>query len=159
MLIQAEADRLITLPKRRSNDKRIDFPVARSSIVVELESVDGREEFLLDVNRKGRTIRVAKCTYQTRYMVTVVLVRLDLDGPPHRNPPGPAPLPHLTAFEAIELPCPHLHVYVEDHDVHWAMPAPIHAFSLTGDLHDTLQDFYRYCNVIDPPYIDKRLIT
>jgi hypothetical protein len=55
---------------------------------------------------------VSKCTYQERYAVIEILLRLDIDGPPHQNPDG------------VDVPCPHLHVYREGYGAKWAMPLP-----------------------------------
>ena len=80
-----------------------------------------------------------KCTYQERYAVVEVLVRLDLDGPPHENPDGAV------------LPCPHLHLYKEGFADKWAYPLPAGAFADTTNLTKTFLDFLKYCNVQNIP--------
>jgi len=35
----------------------------------------------------------------------------------------------------------------------WAIPAPNDEFPDTTNLYTTLQDFFRYCNVVEPPKI------
>ena len=52
-------------------------------------------------------------------------MRLDLDGPPHRNP------------DEAEIPCPHLHIYSEGFGDKWAMAAPADRYSNTLDLFST----------------------
>ncbi len=64
---------------------------------VPLLSLDGATHFWLDMSR-GR-IRLEQATLQNRVHSTVVLVRLDIAGPPHTNPDG------------TEVGCPHLHTY------------------------------------------------
>ncbi len=47
--------------------------------------------------------------------------------------------------------------YVEGFMDKWAIPAPNDKFGNTSDLYKTLQDFFGYCNVIDPPTIQKSI--
>ena len=144
-LTQAEADALIALEKCRVDDQPYDYPGMGGSITVPLVSVDKRENFLLDVSR-GR-IDLKKGTYQTRARHIVVLVRLDFGGQPHRNP------------DDVEVASPHLHIYREGYGDKWAFPVPTEEFPNMGDLWQTLEDFMRYCNVTEPPFIRKGLFS
>lgn len=144
-LTQTEADALIALEKHRVDDQPYDYPGMGGSITVPLVSVDKREDFLLDVSR-GR-IDLKKGTYQTRARHIVVLVRLDFGGQPHRNP------------DDVEVPSPHLHIYREGYGDKWAFPVPREEFPNMGDLWQTLEDFMRYCNVTEPPFIRKGLFS
>lgn len=144
-LTQAEADALIALEKRRSDENRYDFPMGGQSVSVPLESVDGREQFLLDLSR-GR-INLSKVKMQNRARQAVVLLRLDLGGPPHRNPDGQ------------EVPPNHLHVYRQGYGDKWAFPVSPDDFPHTSDMWATLNDFLRYCHVTLPPHIDRGLFT
>ena len=89
------------------------------------------------------TIKLKKYTFQTRYSKRVVLVRLDMDGPPHRNPDG------------TKINCPHIHVYREGYDDKWAYPLPSDKFSNPADVWKTMGDFMDYCNIIGKPEINK----
>ncbi len=129
----------MSLPKRLVEELTIDFPRAGDRLQMQLKSTDGREEFLVDVNRRGR-IRLTKCSYQERYAVVEILLRLDVGGPPHENP------------DSSVVPCPHLHVYREGYADKWANALPP-AFTKPSDLVKTLQDFLRYCNVDVVPQI------
>ena len=80
-LSQAEADRLFGSDKIRATDNPYEFPLAGEKLVIPLVSDDRREEFLLDLTRA--TIKLSKATYQNRVHHTVILARLDLDGPAH----------------------------------------------------------------------------
>jgi len=144
-LTQAEADDLIAVEKHRVNEDRHGFPMGGDSLVLPLQSADRREQFLLDISR-GR-IDLVRGKYQNRARQVIVLVRLDFGGRPHRNP------------DDQELPCPHLHVYKEGYGDKWAMPVPVHQFSRISDLYGTLEDFMRFCNITQPPYIDRGLFT
>lgn len=84
---------------------------------------------------------------QNRGRQVVVLVRLDLGGAPHRNP------------DDTEVPAPHLHIYREGYGDKWAIAVPAEHFRDTGDRWATLEDFLRYCNVTQPPRIDRGLFT
>jgi hypothetical protein len=144
-LLQAEADALIAMPKIKVSDDLYDYPGTGGSLVVPLTSQDKREEFLLDIYR-GR-IDLLKGTYQNRGRQIIVLVRIDFGGAPHRNPDG------------TELPCPHLHLYREGYGDKWAIPLPPDKFPNIGDLWVTLEDFMRFCNIVDRPEIVRGLFT
>jgi len=143
-LTQAEANALIAMEKHRVGDTRYSYPLPGELISAPLASPDKREQFLLDV-RRGR-IDLLKVTHQNRGRAVVVLVRLDLGGPPHRNPDGE------------EVPCPHFHIYREGFGDKWALPVPAERFPDLSDYWRTLQDFMGYCNVTKPPVIDKVLL-
>ena len=100
-LTQEEADALMEMEKRAVDEQEWLFPSPGDSIAIPLTSVDKRESFMLDVTRAQ--IRLTKATYQNRARAAIILMRLDLDGPPHRNPDGE------------EISCPHLHIYREGH--------------------------------------------
>lgn len=157
MLTQAKVDALITMNKKRAKKENYDFPQRGELLTIPIVSTDERESFLVDVNR-GR-IRLTKCTYQERHQGIIILVRLDLDGPPHPNPEvNVVPLSYLVEYNGINLPCPHLHIYVEGFMDRWAIPVPADIFPRTHDLYDTLFDFFRYCNIVEPPIIQKGLL-
>lgn len=94
---------------------------------------------------RGR-IDLRKVKMHDRARQVVVLVRLDLGGPPHRNPDGE------------EIGTPHIHVYREGYGDKWAFPVPTD-FRAVADLWTTLDDFFRYCNVTRPPLIQRGLFT
>ena len=142
-LTQAEADALIAMEKHRANEERHDFPMGGQSLILPLQSADKREQFLLDLSR-GR-IDLAKVKMQNRARLVVVLVRLDLGGAPHRNPDGQ------------EVPCPHLHLYREGYGDKWAVPVPPDRFPDPSDLWATLANFMAYCNISQPPHIERGL--
>ena len=131
----------MAMSKRCADPSTIHFPLPGDSLQLDVETKEGSEKFILDVNRKGK-IKLTKCTYQERYAVVEILLRLDVDGPPHQNPDGE------------EMPSPHLHVYREGYGVKWAIPVP-GEFTDTSDLVGTLQDFMNYCNVQECPSIQR----
>ena len=144
-LTQAEADALIAMEKHRANEERAGFPMRGESIILPLQSADRREQFLLDLSR-GR-IDLLKVKMQNRGRQVVVLVRLDLGGAPHRNP------------DDEEVAAPHLHVYREGYGDKWAIAAPADRFRNPADIWVTLEDFLGFCNVTQPPYIERGLFT
>lgn len=144
-LTQAEADALIVMEKHRVNEDRGDFPMGGQSLVLPLQSPDKREQFLLDLSR-GR-IDLLKVKMQNRGRQVVVLVRLDLGGAPHRNP------------DDEEIAAPHLHVYREGYGDKWAIPVPADRFTSTTDPWETLEEFMRFCNITQPPRIERGLFT
>ncbi len=143
-LTQAQADALIAMEEHRASDRDSGFPARGQSISLPLLSSDGREQFLLDLSR--RQLDLSKVKMQTRARRVVVLVRLALGGPPHHNPHGQ------------EVGTPHIHWYRAGYGDKWAFPVAANRFRDLTDLHRTLADFLRYCNVTRPPRISMRLI-
>jgi len=157
MLTQSEADALISLKKKRTSDDLFNFPALSEILTIPINSIDGKEFFLLDINRKG-SVKLTRCTYQERYRKTDILVRLDIGGQPHTNPEvDVVPLPYLNQYNGQTVQCPHLHLYVEGYIDKWAIPAPTDKFPDTTDLYKTLENFFRYCNIIEPPKIQNGL--
>jgi len=144
-LTQAEADALMAVEKQRTNDDQYDFPWQGGNLIIPLQSPDRREQFLLDISR-GR-IDLLKGKFQNRARQVVVLVRLDFGGAPHRNPDGE------------EVGCPHIHIYREGYGDKWAILAPSEHFGRTSDVFGTLEDFMRYCNITQPPKIQRGLFV
>src|SRR5271170_1200079 len=144
-ITQAEADALIGMEKRFLDDKDWTFPAAGQRASLALTSLDKRENFALDLTRAQ--IKLTKATYQNRARQAIILMRLDLDGPPHRNPDG------------VEVPCPHLHLYREGYGDKWANPAEPARYSNTSDLFCTLDVFMGECNITDRPNIQKGLFS
>jgi hypothetical protein len=84
-LTQSEADALIAMEKQRVDDKQWYFPVPGARIAIPLTSADKRENFVLDVTRAQ--LKLTKATFQNRARQAIILMRLALDGPPHRDQP------------------------------------------------------------------------
>lgn len=144
-LTQVEAEALIAMAKKRVDDDSRLFPPPGERFSIPLTSLDKRENFFLDATRYQ--IKLTKATFQNRAQQAIILMRLDIDGPPHRNPDGK------------EIPCPHLHIYREDYGDKWAYPAPVDRYPDTADLLSTLEAFMRHCNITDPPQIERGLFS
>ncbi|MBX3381665.1 MAG: hypothetical protein KF805_16340 [Phycisphaeraceae bacterium] len=153
-LLQAEADALRTMPKRLTGATRAEFgmPSAGDGRTYQVESLDGRTAFLIDVNRRGK-IKLTRCSYLERYRITHILARLDIDGPPHTNPVVTPPLAALAAHVGATIACPHFHYYVEGFDDRWAVPASEAGFQHTTDLVFALREFMSHCGVEEVPTI------
>ncbi len=133
---QKDADNLLKLLKIPTNvGSGIAFDNKKK--VVTLKSVDEKEEFLLDVTPSH--VKIEKITYQTRARKSTILARLDLDGPPHRNPDGK------------KIGCPHIHIYKEGYGTRWAYPLP-DEFSNCNNQWEYLVQFLNYCNVSNNPF-------
>jgi hypothetical protein len=133
------------MPKIRASDETWRYPSLGGVISIPLVSPDKRENFLLDI-RKGR-IDLSKGSYQNRSRQVIVLVRIDFGGSIHRNPDG------------AEVQCPHLHLYREGYGDKWAMPLPDELFSDPVDVMNLFDDFMRYCNIVEPPIIQRGLFS
>jgi hypothetical protein len=145
VLTQQQADDLLALAKRLTSVQTINFPAPGSSIELDATDTGKRESFIIDVQRKGR-IKITKCTYQERTHGTEILLRLDVDGPPHDNPDGATIL------------CPHMHVYQEGYDDKWAHPIETGHFDNTSDLAITLKDFLKYCKISPIPQVQPAVL-
>jgi hypothetical protein len=144
-ITQAEANSLIALEKVRENSDSVDYPGLGGNVCVPLVSVDKKEHFLLDMSR-GK-IDLLKGKYQTRGRHVIILVRLDFGGAPHRNPDGE------------EIPSPHLHLYRHGFGDKWATAVPQDCFPNTQDAWQMLKDFMRYCNITNPPIIQRGVFS
>ncbi|MCY3574558.1 MAG: hypothetical protein OXG92_12490 [Chloroflexi bacterium] len=138
-ITQEEADYLLKMEKQRVDAAAIPFPLHGQQIVLQLQSLDLRENFLLDLSRGRR--QELRVKLQTRARVVIRIARLDLGGRPHRNADG-------TVVQA-----PHLHLYREGFHDRWAIAPPSDKFSDLEDLQVTLDDFMRFCNIVQPPDI------
>jgi hypothetical protein len=142
-LLQDEADTLIAMEKHRVDDQQWLFPWPGGRLAVPLTSPDKKENFLLDVTRSQ--IKLTKVTYQNRVRQVIVLMRLDLDGRPHRNP------------DDEEIPCPHLHIYREGYGDKWATLAPTDIYTNTQDIFSAFEAFMKHCNITQLPNFQKVL--
>jgi len=159
MLEQKEALRLIALPKRAIDSGPFLFPDSGNALHIYLVALNNaREQFILDVNRRGR-IRSLKCTYQDRYQMSIILVRLDINGPPHDNPDG-------TLVSGN-----HIHIYREGYDDRFAYefnsaealnllsdpdrfgPSIAPLTLNTSDLLSVFHDFCHLINVVSSPQV------
>jgi len=143
-LTQREADALLAMEKQKSDSKQYTYPWGGKHLHIPLLSLDRREKFILDLSQ--RKIEVSRNKFQTRARKAIVLVRLDLDDTPHRNPDG------------ADVLGPHLHIYKEGYGDSWAYPLP-QRFTDPDDCIKTLKEFLQYCNVTDPPNIEGGLFA
>lgn len=139
MLTQSEADKLMKAAKRMLEQGIIELPAPGGRKEYAAESIGERCEFLFDVSVSGRITSNQTC--QERVHQSIVLVRLDVDGPPHTNPDGK------------KISCPHLHIYCEGVETRWAYPVPKELMELGDSLTDIFTRFLQYCNVINTPHI------
>lgn len=138
-LTQEEADFLCAMEKICIESSKFEYPDQGGKISIPLFSLNKKEEFLLDVSRFG--IDLSKNTFQNRARKTVILIRLDLAGAPHRNPDG------------TEIPAPHIHIYREGYGDKFAYRLPSE-FSNCTSVADYLDKFMNYCNISKKPKID-----
>jgi hypothetical protein len=140
-LTQQEADMLLVLEKHYRGNERYIFPSFGGALRIPLSSSDNREEFVLDISRTTISL---KNKFQTRARKTIVLVRIDIGGPSHRNP------------DDTEIPCPHIHFFKEGFADKWAYPLATH-FKNTTDIASVLREFMDFCAIITKPNIQAEL--
>lgn len=143
-LTQHEANTLLALEKHFLGSDRFEFPALGGALRIPLHSADRREEFSLDITR-GR-ILLEKNTFQARARKAVILARLDLAGPPHRDPDGE------------EIDCPHLHLYREGYGDKWAEPLPTALTGMTNAI-EFMDAFMDYCRIVAKPIIERGLFA
>jgi hypothetical protein len=157
MLSQSEADRLMRLNKKKADNKYYSIPTLGNKIEIPILSFDETESFTLDIN--SSSLNLKKHTLQERYEKIYILVRLDINGI-HTNPPAEyPPLPIFANFIGMRIDQSHLHLYVEGFYDKWAFPIDPNNFSNLNDIYQTFNDFCSYCNIVDPPIIDKELYS
>lgn len=100
-----------------------DFPTEGNSLSLEGIGVFTKEKYLMDINRKRCTLK--RITYQQRMRKSIVLLRLDIDNKPHKNPDGSI------------IGGTHLHVYREGYNDTWAYP-------LDSDVLNRLKDGFNF---------------
>lgn len=146
---QVEADALLVLPKLFKSDEPLEFtmttPMDYERLLI---SEDRREEFLLTVERGNR--KRIRLKYQTRARKVVILARLDLDGPAHKNPPDSPYRPNK------RLLCPHLHLFREGFEDRIAyLPHEVPEFVISNSSNGLvwLEDFLKFCHIDNVPPI------
>lgn len=137
-ITQEEAEQFLKEEKYRIDDKEHVLFESDRMLHIPLRDKTHGTDFILDI-RRGK-IALKKNTFQTRVRKEIILARLDLGGPPHRNPDGE------------EFPCPHLHLYRENFGDRWAYPLSSH-FTNPDDVWLTFEEFMDYCNIIEKPRI------
>lgn len=136
---------ILSFKKIINENDKIYLPNAGNSHKLELKS--NLFYFWIDVNRKGRIKR--RCTLQLREKQhkDKALLRLDLIGPPHPNPPGSYELAGKI------IPCPHIHIAHPEYGESIAYPLD-HNYAKMYISEEELEDmvtllikFLERCNV------------
>ena len=133
VLAQYDADILLAMEKHSIDGTYRSFMKNDYRFEIELASKDKKEEFVL--NYRCHQINLEKRNHQLRSRKVIGLARLDLNGPPQRNPDGK------------KIGVNHLHLYREGFALKWAFPIPEDKFSDTNDIEQTCEDFFVYCNI------------
>ena len=140
MLTKEEIDIVIDILKNIEYDKEIfSFPCIGESTVLNATSNDKKYKFIFDI-KPGRSKRVKdKLTLQERYGKDVVLVRLDINGPPHTNPDG----------ETVSGN--HIHIIKDGYDDKFAYDIPTDLVDADDNIQ-TMINFFQYCKVFNPEF-------
>lgn len=136
MLSQTAADYLARIAKQITSARVVLVPSPGGRAAWEASTSD-REAFHLHM-RRGRKLS-SQMTLQERFETNEILLRLDIDGPPHANPDGTV------------VPTPHLHIYREGYDDKWAFAVPPDLDIAAGDPAQVLINFLVYCGVSPVP--------
>ena len=146
-LTQVVADSLLKMDKVCSDpDKVWNYPRPGKTIEIPLRSADGRETFLLDVEKHRIILSRDKYKCQTRTRQIFVLARLDIGGPSHQNPDG------------TRIDGSHLHLYNEEYGDKFAVPlSQIKEFDGASGIEKHLECFLSYCNIVQCPQFQKEV--
>jgi len=145
ILTQEEGDELFGMAKMAVSPDPVDLPEFGGRAEFALVSKDRREEFVINFTRNR--IKLSKRSHHMRGCKVVGLCRLCLDGSPHRNPDG------------VEIGPRHVHVYREGFGLKFAVDLPEGVFRDLDDGLTTIEDFMRYCNVVELPAFRRSLFT
>jgi hypothetical protein len=148
-LTQQEADSLLQMAKEFVDSDVLEFTQTQPMNYDRLlQSADRREQFFLTVER-GRRKRI-RLKYQTRARKVIVLARLDLNGPAHKNPPESPYRPDE------RLDGTHIHLYRESFEDRIAyLIGDVAGLSIrdAGNGVTCLEDFLAFCGVKKWPSI------
>lgn len=159
-LSKEEADTLFKMRKIPAKSVSLSFPEEGDRLEIELCSEDKRYNFQADINRKGN--KAKKLIYQNRSNKVYVLRRLDFIGAPHGNPSAEIDDELLNKYKNADIPCPHVHLYVEGFNDKWAVPLDeILEIKIeeSDDSYTLMEKFFNYCNIEIPEFKPIGLFT
>lgn len=149
MLPQEEADLLMEMEKKFVFSSTISVAPGTDQSF-KLVALHEEEEFIFDVSRSE--YRLSKVTYQARTKKVIPLVRLDIDGSPHKNPP-------LWGDEDV-IRGSHVHIYREGYGTKVAYPLDHIDVQSPKNVVLTFKDFCscRYCNIKEIPPLQGEIL-
>ncbi len=160
-LSQNEAIDLINTNKVVKDLTAHSFPAPGGEIILKLESEDQRSIFSLILGRNKFELAVA---YSIHHMFkksgNIPIIRLDIDGPDHKNPDATPSLPYLIPFRNTKVGKRHMHVYVEGFGLTWAFPVKhsnllrdfglIRDYNFIEDHVENTRAFFNLINIVNP---------
>lgn len=126
---------LMSIKKRFVSDS-IMLPTRGQTLQLDVLSIDEKESFIVDVDRSGR-IEI-KSKVQKRYSNNYLLIRIEINAPPHTNP------------DSTTTSRDHIHIYREGYGLSWAYDLKDFDKVLFNNLKNFNQvfiDFCFYCNI------------
>ena len=123
--------------KKIFTDAIITLPVQGSKHVYHVTDKLQKEKFFVDANRSG-TISLGKIKIQERHTPYTILVRLEIDAPPHINPDG------------SKIGRDHIHIYSQGYGDRWAFDLSSFQdahFNQCKNFYDYFVEFCQYCNI------------
>jgi hypothetical protein len=136
MELTDEAFQSLMKMKKKFKTDISSIPAASQRVQFSIIGEDNKTEFTVDVDRKSRIEMKSKV--QERYCNNILLVRVEINGPPHTNPDG------------SNIGRDHIHTYREGYGLSWA-------YNLAGfdprlfkdkeNFTSVFSDFCLYCNI------------
>ncbi|MBC3798462.1 DUF6978 family protein [Acetobacterium tundrae] len=99
-------EHLLSLAKQ-FDDATIKLPTVGETKILHATSCYSTEKFIVDTDRRGK-IELKKIKLQNRHSTKELLLRVEIDCPPHTNP------------DYSETSRNHIHIYKEGYDLRWA---------------------------------------
>ncbi len=159
-MIQSDAENLFNMEKRFRTREIINLPVIGKKSNLAVDSIDGKYEFIVDVNRASFRI-LGKYTLQKRTRNTIILRRLDIEGSTHQNPIiqdiEKIPDKKLLPYNGKKIKCPHMHIYYEGFDAKWAVPLEVEIENNSDSIVECFRNFSVYCNIVEIPKLQDGL--
>ncbi|BDH60703.1 hypothetical protein MTP04_08330 [Lysinibacillus sp. PLM2] len=143
---QSEINDLINQFKRLILDNNM-ITIPKSNEYIKLDAKSSTKYFYVDINRKGNRIKRFTLQLRNQEKKELPLLRFDLVGPPHPNPPGDFP------FAEKVIPCPHLHIAHEEYGDKIAYPLTYELVQMRltpeelSDFVKILKSFLKRCNI------------
>lgn len=122
--------------KKKFNETPVALPGCNQKLQLEVSSMDNKESFIVDVDRSGKIEMKSKV--QERYLNNQILIRVEVNAPPHTNPDG-----SITSRN-------HIHIYQEGYNISWAYDLEEFDENLFNNLKNfnkVFIDFCSYCNI------------
>lgn len=136
-ITEKDVEELLSIRKILTEKKTYPFPKDGKKLNIPMTDDDGKKNFILDITSSSI---VLKYTFQNRFQKTIKLARLDINGPPHTNPPN---------FGKSEISGNHIHIYKDGFELKYAEELDSSYHNILLKPFEIMKKFMAYCNIQD----------